>query len=125
MPPIKPQGLSRRERLRSPAEFERVFKRRCSAQDEWLLIYGDLNGLPYSRLGLSVGRRWGNAPARNRTKRLYREAFRLSKQKLPVGLDLVLVPRRAAKLSLQVLLANLPRLVTIVQTRLNKNGSKR
>ena len=34
------------------------------------------------------------AHARNRLKRLVREAFRLSKSELPIGIDLIVLPRR-------------------------------
>jgi ribonuclease P protein component len=44
-----------------------------------------------ARLGLSVGRRVGDAPRRNRVKRVLREAFR--KLALREPLDLVLVAR--------------------------------
>ena len=36
----------------------------------------------------------GGAVVRNRWKRLFREAFRLSQHELPTGVDFVLIPRR-------------------------------
>ena len=62
-----------------------------------LLLFTRPNGLPHWRLGLSVGRRVGNAVTRSRHKRLLREAFRLTQStwpKLPDGgYDLVIVVR--------------------------------
>jgi ribonuclease P protein component len=84
------------ERLTRGADYERVYARRCTVRDELLQICACPNGLAYSRVGLSVSRRWGAAVVRNRLRRLFREAFRLSKAELPAGLDLVLIPRRSA-----------------------------
>src|SRR5438105_451917 len=81
------------ERLTRPSDFKPVFDRRCSVSDGLLIVYGLLNERPYCRLGLSVSRKVGSAVRRNRLRRLYREAFRLERQDLPIGLDLVLVPR--------------------------------
>jgi ribonuclease P protein component len=82
------------ERLRDPADFRRVFAQRRSESDSVLLVYGLENGRDYARLGISVSRKKvRNATERNRLKRLVREAFRLSKLDLPVGIDLVVVPR--------------------------------
>lgn len=51
------------------------------------------NGLEHTRLGLSVGRAcWKSAVRRNRVRRVFREAFRLSREELPRGVDLVLIP---------------------------------
>ena len=51
------------------------------------------NGLPHSRLGLSVGKRiWKSAVRRNRIRRVFREAFRVRYDALPRGYDLVLIP---------------------------------
>src|ERR1700693_2379995 len=83
----------KQDRLARPAEFRRVFDRRCSVSNAWLIVYGVPNDLDRCRLGLSVSRKVGPAVHRNRLRRLYREAFRLSRAAMPAGLDLVLIPR--------------------------------
>jgi ribonuclease P protein component len=45
-------------------------------------------------LGLSVGRRFGGAAQRNRFKRICREAFRLTKDKQPMGWDWIILPAK-------------------------------
>jgi ribonuclease P protein component len=85
------------ERLKDPEVFRRAFQRRRWESDLVLAVYGIENGLDHPRLGISVGRkRVRSASARNRLKRLIREAFRLSKADLPPGIDLVVVPRALA-----------------------------
>lgn len=58
-----------------------------------MIVFGRVNGLAHSRLGLSVGRVVGGAVERNRVKRLIREAFRLDQHSLPQGLDFVVSVR--------------------------------
>ena len=55
------------------------------------------NELGRTRLGLAVGKSVGRATVRSRMRRMLREAFRLNKQRLPAGLDLLLAPRRGAR----------------------------
>lgn len=61
-----------------------------------LLIYVRENTLGHARLGLSVSRKVGGAVERNRWKRVLREAFRLSRDRLPPAIDLVVIPRADA-----------------------------
>jgi len=83
--------------MRRPADFERVYAERRSASDGRITVCCRINGLAYSRLGLSVSSRVGNAVVRNRWKRLLREAFRLRQGDLPLGVDLVAIPRAGNK----------------------------
>jgi ribonuclease P protein component len=121
----KPHGLSREERLRRQADFRRCYERRASSANEWLLVYGCKNGLDWSRVGLSVARKWGKAHERNRVRRLYREAFRLTKEKLPRGFDFILIPRKVDDLTLAVLLEALPALTEQVRRRCARDEAPR
>ena len=81
-------------RLRNTEQFQRVFAARCSVADGTLILFAADNELPHSRLGLTVSKKIGNAVARNRWKRLIREAFRTNQATLPEGLDFVVLPQR-------------------------------
>lgn len=110
-------------RLRTGAEFRRVYQRRCSAATDRFVLLGVENGLDHSRLGLSVSRKVGGAVQRNRWKRLVREAFRLTRTMLPAGIDLVVSPRPAAvPPTLAELLETLPKLAARIAERLKRSG---
>jgi len=97
-------------RVRKQADFDRVHRQQAYAADGILVVRGGRNGLERARLGISVSRKVGNAVARNRWKRLIREAFRASRGAIPSGLDYVARPRKGAVASLSAIQASLPRL---------------
>ena len=92
--------FTRAQRLSGRRAFAAVFDARVRKNAGPVTVFVRPNGLTHSRLGLSVGRRVGNAVARNRLKRLLREAFRLDQHDLPEGYDLVIVPRPHPTLTL-------------------------
>jgi ribonuclease P protein component len=109
------------ERLKDPQDFRRVFERRRFQSDDVLTVYGALNNRNHPRLGISMSRKKVRAAhARNRLKRLVREAFRLSKAELPSGIDLVVLPRRESVSFAQVQ-SSLVALARLVAHRINSS----
>ena len=92
----KDETFPKTVRLKKQQDFDRVFGEEHFAADQYLVIRARRNGLEHCRLGLSVGRKVGNAVVRNQWKRTIREAFRKQKADLP-ALDIVVRPRKGSK----------------------------
>ena len=82
------------ERLRSPAEFQRIFKSGARSDGSLFLMIAAAGRGGASRLGLAVQRRVAHAAGRNRAKRFLRESFRRNKPPAGTPLDIVLLPKR-------------------------------
>lgn len=90
------QGFSKSDRLRKRAEYLEVQKRGRRVETRayiglFLRREGDA-----PRLGITTTARLGAAVTRNRARRIVREAFRRGRLGLPPGVDLVVIPKRAA-----------------------------
>ena len=80
-------------RVRSRDEFRRI-KKYGKRTNGHVVVFDVLaEKFPYRRLGVTVSKRYGNAVARNRFKRLIREAFRIQQYRLPPGLIIHVTPR--------------------------------
>ncbi len=115
------QRFPKHLRILSRGDFRRIYEQRCAVGDDLLRLVGRLNEKSHPRLGLSVSRECGNAVVRNRWKRLLREAFRLSRENLPTGLDFVAIPRAPAPPELNALRKSIVNLSWRLSKRLQRD----
>ena len=107
-------------RLSGKIAFAHVYENAVTQSRGPLKAFGLSNQLPHARLGLSVSRRVGTAPQRNRIKRLIRESFRLMPENRSLGYDLVIVVRPHEPLTLLAYQKLLAELVSKIHIQLAK-----
>ncbi|MHC4061082.1 MAG: ribonuclease P protein component [Planctomycetota bacterium] len=88
-------------RLVTNRQFKAVLARKLRVSNGLLTLYIAENNCGHPRLGVSVSKSCGSSVVRNRLKRLVREAFRQSQQRIPARFDyLVMVsPQWSKKLN--------------------------
>ena len=87
--------MKREQRLRKPADFQRV---REAAERSWahplLILYAAPNDEGHTRVGITVAKRVAkSAVKRNLIRRRIREAMRLRYERTRAGSDLVFIAR--------------------------------
>jgi ribonuclease P protein component len=90
------QAFPKSNRLRKRAEFLDVQgKGRRVESRAYIGLYVGRGG-EATRLGITTTKKLGPAVARNRARRIVREAFRRGLLGLPRGVDFVVIPKHAA-----------------------------
>ena len=112
------------QRLKTPEQFQRVYDRKRSASDGLLIVYVCECDSPHPRGGVSVSKKMGGAVVRNRFKRLFREAFRLTQHDLPRGVDIIMIPRPRTEPTTEQLKLSLVKLVKQAAQRLSPGPPK-
>lgn len=103
-------------RLRRPQEFQQVWNGgRSWAHPLFILRAAPHPGMPL-RIGITASRKVGNAVARNRARRLLREAARHLYPALIQGWDVVLIARSP------LLRAKMPEVLTALEQRFRSAG---
>ncbi|MBI4965123.1 MAG: ribonuclease P protein component [Desulfomonile tiedjei] len=102
--------LDKEARIRNSSDYRRIMRRGVRSNTPHFHIRMLKNPVGITRLGIAVGRKAGNACARNRVKRRLREYFRLNREKMPPETDIVFVAQDgAATLSMHQLQDELDR----------------
>lgn len=83
--------------IKKNSDFQIVYKTGKSYANRLLVMYVIETERPESRIGISVSKKVGNSVVRHHLTRLLRESFRLNKDIVKTGLDIVVVARPAAK----------------------------
>ena len=74
-------------------EFRRIYRKGRSAVSPYLVVYCQKNREGRSRLGVTVSKKLGHAVVRNRVRRRIREIYRLNREKMLPGWDIIVVGR--------------------------------
>ena len=85
------KSLTKTERLKGRSLLRRVFTKAAKSGVKGIRVYYIGNDLDYNRIAVSPVRGFKNAVARNREKRICREAYRQIKHTLKTGYDLAFI----------------------------------
>lgn len=84
------------ERLRKRPEYLRVQQRGERFTTSSMVVLALPSAVGRTRFGITVSKKVGDAPTRNRVKRKFREIYRLNKSAWPADVDFVVIARRAS-----------------------------
>lgn len=87
--------FKKKERLKLRRDITLLFKFGKSVQNEDFVIIYRKNGLDYSRIAISVKKKFGKANRRNKLRRWVKECFRTNKEKIASGFDYLIIARRS------------------------------
>ena len=83
--------------IKKNGDFQKVYKTGRSYANKLLVMYVIWTDREETRIGISVSKKVGNSVVRHHVTRLLRESFRLNRDRVKKGLDIVVVARAAAK----------------------------
>ena len=83
--------------IKKISDFQKVYRTGRSFANKLLVMYVIKTEREDTRIGISVSKKVGNSVVRHHITRLVRESYRLNKDRVKTGLDIVVVARAAAK----------------------------
>ena len=92
---VKKNSFHKNEHIRKTEEFNKIFKNGRSSANEYTVMYVlDRKDSLAAKMGWVLSKKTGKANLRIKAKRFIREVFRLNKELLKDGLDIVMLPKK-------------------------------
>jgi len=117
--------FGKRDRVKSGDDFTEIIRGGAFAADEVLVVNVRRRDVEkaasFSRIGITIPKKTGPAVVRNRWKRWIREAFRTQRHQIPVGLEIIVRPKRDAVGSFEAIAKSLPAAVRRASRKLKDN----
>ncbi|MFC0015359.1 MULTISPECIES: ribonuclease P protein component [Allobacillus] len=89
--------MKKKYRVKKNEEFQQIFKQGESFANKQLVIYYVMKkDQQHFRVGISVGKKLGNAVMRNKIKRYIRESLRQLEPHIQPDVDFVIIARKPA-----------------------------
>jgi len=87
--------LKKTYRVKKASEFQEIlFTGKSFANRELVIYYKEKKTQEHFRIGISVGKKLGNAVTRNRIKRHIREAFIYLEDQIKSEVDIIIIARK-------------------------------
>lgn len=92
--------MNRFPSIKKNEEFKLIYRSGKSCANDSLIMYvlkqEKENNIEYKRIGISASKKIGNSVVRHRVTRVLRECFRLHRDELKSGYDIVVIARQPA-----------------------------
>lgn len=87
--------MLKKDILRRKDDFTSIYKKGRSIGERYTVLFYKKNGLSYNRIAFLASKKVGNSVQRNRARRLMRENYRVLKDDIKQGYDLIFIARNA------------------------------
>ena len=85
--------MLKKDILRRKEDFSSIYKKGKSIGQKYIVLFYKKNNLSYNRIAFLASKKVGNSVERNRARRLMKENYRLLKDDIKSGFDIIFIAR--------------------------------
>lgn len=80
--------------LRRKKDFTSIYNRGKSSASKYVVIFYRKNNLEYNRIAFLASKKVGKSVKRNKARRLMKEIYRIHKDRIKTGYDIIFIARK-------------------------------